>query len=130
MREIYIGTLDAFPAQTSPADYIALGHIHRAQIIGGCEHIRTCGSPISLSFDETGKAKSGASGELHRGKLSAVETLEVPVTQPLAVLKGDLAAITAQLEQWRGAALNPPSGSISKSPPTTTCTICSVKYRR
>lgn len=33
---------------------------------------------------------------------SAVETLEVPVTQPLAVLKGDLAAITAQLEQWRG----------------------------
>ncbi len=42
------------------------------------------------------------------GKLSAVETLEVPVTQPLAVLKGDLAAITAQLEQWRGAALNPP----------------------
>lgn len=41
------------------------------------------------------------------GKLSAVETLEVPVTQPLAVLKGDLAAITAQLEQWRGAALNP-----------------------
>ena len=42
------------------------------------------------------------------GKLSAVETLEVPVTQPLAVLKGDLAAITAQLEQWRGAELNPP----------------------
>jgi exonuclease SbcD len=36
------------------------------------------------------------------GKLSAVETLEVPVTQPLAVLKGDLDAITAQLEQWRG----------------------------
>ncbi|MNZ95438.1 Nuclease SbcCD subunit D [compost metagenome] len=35
------------------------------------------------------------------GKLHAVETLEVPVTQPLAVLKGDLAAITAQLEQWR-----------------------------
>ncbi|MGE2624396.1 exonuclease SbcCD subunit D C-terminal domain-containing protein, partial [Escherichia coli] len=36
------------------------------------------------------------------------ETLKVPVTQPLAVLKGDLDAITAQLEQWRDAALNPP----------------------
>ncbi len=46
VREIYIGTLDAFPAQNFPADYIALGHIHRAQIIGGCEHIRYCGSPI------------------------------------------------------------------------------------
>ncbi len=119
-----------FRRKTSPADYIALGHIHRAQIIGGCEHIRYCGSPISLSFDETGKAKSVHLVSFTGGKLSAVETLEVPVTQPLAVLKGDLAAITAQLEQWRGAALNPPSGSISKSPPTTTCTICSVKYRR
>ncbi|CDL32161.1 Exonuclease SbcD [Enterobacter hormaechei] len=109
VREIYIGTLDAFPAQNfPPADYIALGHIHRAQIIGGCEHIRYSGSPISLSFDETGKAKSVHLVSFTEGKLSAVETLEVPVTQPLAVLKGDLAAITAQLEQWRDAALNPP----------------------
>jgi DNA repair exonuclease SbcCD nuclease subunit len=37
-----------------------------------------------------------------------VETLEVPVTQPLAVIKGDLAAITAQLEQWRGVEQDPP----------------------
>ncbi len=59
VRDIYIGTLDAFPAQNfPPADYIALGHIHRAQVIGGCEHIRYCGSPIALSFDETGREKS------------------------------------------------------------------------
>ena len=109
VRDIYIGTLDAFPAQNfPPADYIALGHIHRAQVIGGCEHIRYCGSPISLSFDETGKAKSVHLVSFSEGKLAAVETLEVPVTQPLAVLKGNLEAITAQLEQWRGAALNPP----------------------
>lgn len=109
VRDIYIGTLDAFPAQNfPPADYIALGHIHRAQIIGGCDHIRYCGSPISLSFDETGKAKSVHLVSFIDGKLSAVETLEVPVTQPLAVLKGDLASITAQLEQYREADLNPP----------------------
>ena len=58
VRDIYIGTLDAFPAQNfPPADYIALGHIHRAQVIGGTEHIRYCGSPIALSFDECGKSK-------------------------------------------------------------------------
>ena len=109
VREIYIGTLDAFPAQNfPPADYIALGHIHRAQVIGGCEHIRYCGSPISLSFDETGKAKGVHLVTFSEGKLSAVETLEVPVTQPLAVLKGDLAAITDQLEQWRGVEQHPP----------------------
>lgn len=109
VRDIYIGTLDAFPAQHfPPADYIALGHIHRAQVVGGCEHIRYSGSPLPLSFDETGKAKSVHLVSFNDGCLSAVETLEVPVTQPLAVIKGDLAAITAQLEQWRGVEQDPP----------------------
>lgn len=30
------------------------------------------------------------------------------MTQPLAVIKGDLATITAQLEQWRGVEQDPP----------------------
>ncbi len=34
VRDIYIGTLDAFPAQAfPPVDYVALGHIHRAQCV-------------------------------------------------------------------------------------------------
>ncbi|MEG1211199.1 MAG: exonuclease subunit SbcD [Leclercia sp.] len=108
VRDIYIGTLDAFPAQHFPAaDYIALGHIHRAQKIGGSEHIRYCGSPIPLSFDETGKSKCVHLVSFDDGKLSCVESLEVPMTQPLAVLKGDLAAITEQLEQWRGVKHTP-----------------------
>lgn len=104
VRAIYIGTLDAFPAQNfPPVDYIALGHIHRAQKIGGTEHIRYCGSPISLSFDETGKAKTVNLVTFSEGKLAEVLPLEVPVTQPLAVLKGDFSSISSQLEQWRDA---------------------------
>ena len=58
VRDIYIGTLDAFPSGAfPPADYIALGHIHRSQVIGGQENIRYCGSPIALSFDETTQQK-------------------------------------------------------------------------
>ena len=109
VRDIYIGTLDAFPAQNfPPADYIALGHIHRAQIIGGMEHVRYCGSPIPLSFDECGKSKYVHLVTFSNGKLESVENLNVPVTQPMAVLKGDLASITAQLEQWRDVSLEPP----------------------
>lgn len=109
VRDIYIGTLDAFPAQNfPPADYIALGHIHRAQKIGGSEHIRYCGSPIALSFDECGKSKCVHLVEFDGGKLHRVDDLAVPVTQPLAVLKGDLAAITGQLEQWRDTVQEPP----------------------
>ncbi|EKY1943666.1 exonuclease subunit SbcD [Cronobacter turicensis] len=104
VRDIYIGTLDAFPADRfPPADYIALGHIHRAQKVAGCEHIRYSGSPIALSFDETGKAKSVYLVEFADGKLRDVKALPVPVSQPLAVLKGSLESITAQLEQWRDA---------------------------
>ena len=102
VREIYIGTLDAFPANRfPPADYIALGHIHRAQVVGGCEHIRYSGSPIPLSFDETGKNKSVNLVTFANGCLKDVTPLIVPVTQPLAVLKGDFASISAQLNQWQ-----------------------------
>lgn len=108
VRDIYIGTLDAFPAQHfPPADYIALGHIHRAQKINGSEHIRYCGSPISLSFDETGKRKSINLVTFDQGALVEVMPLEVPVTQPLAVIKGDFAGIADQLMQWRDAPATP-----------------------
>lgn len=102
VRDIYIGTLDAFPASHfPPADYIALGHIHRAQVVGGCEHIRYSGSPIPLSFDETGKNKSVNLVTFSNGRLTDVTPLVVPITQPLAVLKGDFASISEQLNQWQ-----------------------------
>lgn len=109
VRDIYIGTLDAFPAQNfPPVDYIALGHIHRPQVIGGQQHIRYCGSPIALSFDETGKAKSVNLVTFADGRLTDITPLTVPVTQQLAVIKGDLAAIAQQLAQWRDAPASPP----------------------
>lgn len=109
VRDIYIGTLDAFPAQNfPPADYIALGHIHRPQKPGGQEHIRYCGSPIALSFDETGNSKYVNLVTFSAGKLADVTALEVPVTQQLAVIKGDLASIRQQLEQWRGGPTDAP----------------------
>ena len=109
VRDIYIGTLDAFPAQNfPPADYIALGHIHRPQVIGGQQHIRYCGSPIALSFDETGKAKSVNLVTFADGRLTDIIPLAVPVTQQLAVIKGDLTAIGQQLAQWRDAPASPP----------------------
>jgi len=58
VREIYVGALEAFPTNAFPAAaYIALGHIHRPQKVGGLEHIRYCGSPIPLAFDEARQDK-------------------------------------------------------------------------
>lgn len=64
--------------------------------------------PIPLSFDECGKSKYVHLVTFSNGKLESVENLSVPITQPMAVLKGDLASITEQLEQWRDVSQEPP----------------------
>ncbi|WP_034946970.1 exonuclease subunit SbcD [Erwinia oleae] len=98
VRDIYIGTLDAFPANAfPPADYIALGHIHRAQRVANSEHIRYSGSPIPLSFDELGKEKSVFLVDFQEGKLSQVQPLAIPLFQPMQMIKGSLEEIERQL---------------------------------
>ncbi|MEZ3499699.1 exonuclease subunit SbcD [Pantoea sp. KPR_PJ] len=98
VRDIYIGTLDAFPASAFPdVDYVALGHIHRAQRVANSDHIRYSGSPIPLSFDELGSEKSVFLLELDRSGLRAVTPLPVPLFQPMKMLKGSLAQIEDQL---------------------------------
>ncbi|MBS0910083.1 exonuclease subunit SbcD [Tatumella sp. JGM118] len=98
VRDIYIGTLDAFPASAfPPADYIALGHIHRPQQVGGQPHIRYSGSPIALSFDESATEKSVCLVEFSPQSAPVITPLPVPCVQPLKTLKGSLADIEQQL---------------------------------
>jgi len=98
VRDIYIGTLDAFPASAFPdVDYVALGHIHRAQRVANSDHIRYSGSPIPLSFDELGSEKSVFLLELDKSGLQAVTPLTIPLFQPMTMLKGSLAQIEEQL---------------------------------
>jgi exonuclease SbcD len=91
VREIYVGSLEAFPTSAfPPAAYIALGHIHRPQKVGGLEHIRYCGSPIPLSFDEARQQKEVLLVELDCSGLHDVTALPVPRFQPLLSLRGSL----------------------------------------
>ncbi len=88
VRDIYIGSLEAFPAAAfPPADYIALGHIHRAQRVAKSEHIRYCGSPIALSFDEAKQQKKVLLVEFSGDTLKQVEELIIPCFQPLYMVK-------------------------------------------
>ena len=86
--------------------------------------------PIPLSFDECGKSKYVHLVTFSNGKLESVENLNVPVTQPMAVLKGDLASITAQLEQWRDISQEPAClAGYRKSLLMSICMIFSAKSR-
>lgn len=94
VRDIYIGTLTAFPAQLFPDfDYIALGHLHRAQKVQKSETIRYCGSPIPLSFDESRHPKQVLiieSTDESTNKTLQVNSIAIPCFQSLLVIEGDL----------------------------------------
>ncbi len=98
VRDIYIGTLDAFPANAfPPVDYLALGHIHQSQKVAKSEHIRYCGSPLALSFDENTQNKSVLLVDFNADKFKQAVPLNVPCFQPMKVVKGDLKSIKKQL---------------------------------
>lgn len=98
VREIYVGALEAFPTSAfPPADYIALGHIHRPQKVGALEHIRYSGSPIALSFDEASQQKQVLLVDVDSLGLMAVTPLPVPCFQPLCTVKGDLDKLAAAI---------------------------------
>ncbi|MBY0410033.1 MAG: exonuclease subunit SbcD [Burkholderiaceae bacterium] len=98
VREIYVGSLDAFPtAAFPPVDYIALGHIHKPQKVGGLDHIRYCGSPIPLGFDEAKQQKEVLLVDLDETGLEAVTALPVPRFQALVSVSGNLASLAAAI---------------------------------
>jgi exonuclease SbcD len=100
VREIYVGALEAFPTSAFPAaDYIALGHIHRPQKVGGFEHIRYSGSPIPLSFDEARQQKEMLLVDVSEDGLQSVTVLDVPCFQPLLSVKGSLKELEAAASQ-------------------------------
>ena len=101
VRDIYIGTLEGFAADGfPPADYIALGHIHRPQKVAKSEHIRYSGSPVALSFDELGTQKQVVLVSFEGSTTPVIETLPVPVFQPMAVIRGDLDTIEQSLKAF------------------------------
>ena len=77
MRELYVGSLAHIGADCFDGfDYVALGHLHVPQAVGGQAHIRYCGSPIPMGFGEAKQQK-----------------------QVLQRIQGDLPHIQAELKQ-------------------------------
>jgi len=98
-KEIHVGNLgqvcgDQFPEEF---DYVALGHIHRPQIVNRMSHIRYSGSPIPLSFSETEDKKQVLILNFNEGKLDGIEEHEVPCCRKLIRIKGSLDEIATKL---------------------------------
>ena len=98
-RTIHIGNLGSISGGdfSHTFQYVALGHIHTPQAVGGNKNIRYSGSPIPLSFGERNQKK-----ELRllttSGKGISHEAIEVPSFRHLARLTGSPEELEAQIK--------------------------------
>jgi DNA repair protein SbcD/Mre11 len=101
-REIQIGNLAAFGEAdfSETFDYVALGHIHRPQQVGGKAHIRYSGSPIALSFSERKDLKIVIELEISEGKIQKIEDIAVPKFRILKKMTGDFQKIKSLLTNF------------------------------
>lgn len=136
VRDLYVGSLGKISADTfdDGFDYVALGHLHVPQRVGGCEHIRYSGSPIAMGFGEAKQQKQvllvkfGAVADDFKDKTSTAPT-DAPIEQSLPPIKEapkKIAAQTAEfmddlfafVEQEENAAINVDEESFNQSDTT------------
>ncbi|TVQ32596.1 MAG: exonuclease subunit SbcD [Wenzhouxiangella sp.] len=86
-RRLVIGGEEAVDAGIFGKElaYVALGHLHLAQTVGGEDRIRYCGSPLPLSFTETSYPHQVLEVHLDGARLDRVETIRVP--RPVEMLR-------------------------------------------
>lgn len=102
VRELYVGSLahvglDIFPAEI---DYLALGHLHAAQMVGGNERYRYSGSPLPMGFGEANRQKTIIKVVLAKEQ-PQITSIPVPLMQVLHSIRGDWEQIRVQLEELK-----------------------------
>ncbi len=102
VRELYVGSLshvgsDMFPPSI---DYLALGHLHVPQMVGGLSHMRYSGSPIPMGFGEAKQEKQVVLVKFE-GREPSLSALPVPCFQKLVRITGSLEHIASVVEKLR-----------------------------
>ncbi len=102
VRDLYVGSLAYVGADVFPAsiDYLALGHLHLPQRVGGLETMRYSGSPLPIGFGEAAQEKSVCQ-VVFSGTRPVVTEIPVPRFQELVSIKGDWNTIAARLDELR-----------------------------
>ncbi len=100
---LYVGSLGRVPIESVALDfdYVALGHLHMAQKVGDCDHVRYSGSIVPVSVYETARAKEVVIVDFEAKALKNIETLEIPVFQPMVQIIGDWETIEATIDQLK-----------------------------
>jgi exonuclease SbcD len=102
VRELYIGSLAQVGTDLFPAciDYLALGHLHIPQGVGGSDFIRYSGSPLPIGFGEAWQKKCVVLVTFS-GPLPQVTTIPVPRFQEMKTLRGDWPSIAREIGELK-----------------------------
>ncbi len=102
VRELYIGSLAQVKRDIFPEciDYVALGHLHIAQRVGGSDFVRYSGSPLPIGFGEAQQEKSVVMVEFSNDA-PAVVKIPIPRFQELRTLRGDWQSIARGIEELK-----------------------------
>jgi exonuclease SbcD len=97
-RRIAIGGVEAASARLFPedVDYVALGHMHRAQRVGR-DTVRYAGAPIPLALDESGYAHQVVIVDFASGRVAGIRAVRVPKLVDVMHVEGELGSVVAQL---------------------------------
>jgi exonuclease SbcD len=100
VRELYVGTLAQVDRHSFPEsiDYLALGHLHIAQRVGGSDTLRYSGSPLPMGFNEGKQQKKIIEIEFD-DKNPVIAEISVPCFQKLIKIAGDLNEIEEKIEE-------------------------------
>ena len=100
VRELYVGSLAHVGADLFPPniDYLALGHLHVPQLVGGAERARYSGSPLPMGFGEADQGKSVLMVDFAVAP-GLVTAISVPRFQKLERLRGDWQQLERRLRE-------------------------------
>jgi exonuclease SbcD len=103
VRDLSVGNLvqvgsDAFPACI---DYLALGHLHQPQLVGGNQTRRYCGAPITMGFGESGRDKEVIIVDITPEKIVRTDTLKVPKIRECVKISGDTDTVLSRLAELK-----------------------------
>jgi len=94
-RQLSVGGTDRVGSELLEGfSYVALGHLHTPQVIGGADTIRYSGTPLPYSFSETA-AKSVVIIDMAPDGVCSVVTEPVPVGRRVASITGTIEELLA-----------------------------------
>ncbi len=101
VRELYVGNIALVRSDLicPGCAYLALGHLHRPQVIPGAVTCRYCGSPLPMGFGEAGQGKKVIVAESGPGSAFTTKEVPVPCFRQLLTLKGELEMVEARLQE-------------------------------